>query len=293
MEDAMMDDAETSWGPAEAAALDRCLLAPGFASRGITKPGPPRLTRTIETEIIPRLLLAHMEEPSSSPPVDETGLAQADIEFFALVVIDARHDRTMDHIDRVRAHGHSLQVIFLDLLAPTARRLGDMWTEDLCTFTDVTIGLTRLQRALRELGAAFENEAPPQIRGRILLMPAPGEQHSFGLSMLETFFCQAGWDVCGGATKAPSELLRLAKDEWLDVIGLSLSSDVFYDPARNLLAALRTASRNPSTVVMVGGRYFTDRPEHATAIGADTMAYDAPDALRQANAQLKIRLARC
>ena len=293
MGDAVRDDAGTSWGPAEAAAMDRCLAVPGFANRATKTSGSPRLVRTIETEIIPRLLLAHLEESCRPQSSGLPGLQPADIETFARIVIDPHRDATMDHIGHVRAFGHSLPVVFLDLLAPTARRLGDMWVEDLCSFTDVTIGLSRLQQALRELGSAFENEVRPEIRGRILLAAAPGEQHSFGLSMLETFFRHAGWEVCGGTTYTPSELLRLARDEWLDAIGLSLSSDVFYDPARDLLTSLRTASRNPSTVVIVGGRYFTDNPEHATAIGADTMAYDAPDALRQADASLKVRLARC
>lgn len=292
MGDAMYDDAGTSWGPAEAAAMDRCLSAPGFASREMRTPPLPRLTRTIETEIIPRLLLAHLEE-ARSPSSELPGLTPADIEVFARIVIDPNRDRTMKHIDHVRSFGHPLPVVFLDLLAPTARLLGDMWNEDICTFTDVTIGLSRLQQALRELGPAFENEARPEIRGRILFAAAPGEQHSFGLSMLETFFRQAGWDVCGGASHEPPELLRLARDEWLDVIGLSLSSDLLCAQIRDLVATLRKASRNPSTLVIVGGRYFTDNPGHATEVGADTMAYDAPDALRQAEACLRIKLARC
>lgn len=293
MGDAMYDDARTPWGPAEAAAMDRCLSAPGFSKRGMRTPGLPQLTRTIETEIIPRLLLAHLEQPCRPPSCGLPGLMPADIEVFARIVIAPHRDGTMDHIEHVRSFGHSLQVVFLDLLAPAARLLGEMWTEDLCSFTDVTIGLSRLQQAMRELGSAFENEVRPEIRGRILLAAAPGEQHSFGLSMLETFFRHAGWEVCGGATYAPSELLRLARDEWLDAIGLSLSSDLLYDQVRELLPALRKASRNPSTVVIVGGRYFTDNPEHATEVGADTMAYDAPDALRQADARLRVKLASC
>ena len=293
MGDAMYDDAGTSWGPAEAAAMDRCLSAPGFGTREARESGSPRLIRTIEAEIIPRLLLAHLEEPGRPAPSDRPGLTSVDIEALATIVIAPDRDGTMAYLGEIRALGHSLQVVFLDLMAPAARLLGDMWDNDVCTFTDVTIGLSRLQQALRELGTAFENEVRPEIRGRILLAAAPGEQHSFGLSMLETFFRQAGWDVCGGTGYTPSELLRLARDEWLDVIGFSLSSDGLYDQVRDLMTTLRKASRNPSTLVIVGGRYFTEHPGHATEIGADTMAYDAPDALRQADACLKIKLARC
>lgn len=51
-----------SWGPAEQAALDRCLTVPGLAERRASRLAPIRLSRTIETEIIPRLLLAHLGE---------------------------------------------------------------------------------------------------------------------------------------------------------------------------------------------------------------------------------------
>ncbi|NJK90043.1 MAG: cobalamin B12-binding domain-containing protein [Myxococcales bacterium] len=87
-------------------------------------------------------------------------------------------------------------MIFLDLLAPVARLLGDLWLIDLCTFTDVTIGLSRLQQLVRELAPAFEDGH--DLRGfghRALLAPAPGEQHTFGMHLVEEFLRRAGWDV--------------------------------------------------------------------------------------------------
>ncbi len=293
MGDVTYGGTKASWGPAETAAMDRCLSVPGLSARAKASRASPQLSRTIETEIIPRLLLAHLQEPDAVPASTRPALDPAEIEAFATTVLEHDPARMMGHVESLRIAGHSLHALFLDLLAPTARRLGEMWEEDRCSFTDVTIGLSRLQQVLRELAPAFENEARPEIRGRILLAASPGEQHAFGLSMLETFFRRAGWDVCGGPSHSPPELLRFAREEWLDVIGLSLSSDVLYGQAQELLRSLKKASRNPSTVVIVGGRYFTDHPDHAADVGADTMAYDAPDALRQADACLRIKLARC
>lgn len=199
----------------------------------------------------------------------------------------------MAQVDALRSAGHSLEAVFLDLLSPTARLLGDMWRDDLCSFTDVTIGLSRLQQVLRELSPPFESESGPQMRGRILLAATPGEQHSFGISMLETFFRRAGWDVCGGGTQSGAELLDCARDERLDAIGLSLSSDLLHGHLSALISALRKASQNPSVYVMVGGRYFIDHPDHAIAVGADAAASDAPDALRRADVCLGFQVARC
>ena len=283
--------AGASWGPAEQAAMDRCLSVPGLSER--RHQAPIRLSRTIETEIIPRLMLAHQGASQDRAHPAPPEIAPADVTDFTLTVLERDLEVALAVVEGIRARGHTTEAVFLHLLAPTARLLGDMWRDDLCTFTDVTIGLSRLQQVLRELSSGFENEARPDPRGRILLAAVPGEQHSFGVSMLESFFRRAGWDVCGGATSSQSELLGCARDEWLDAIGLSLSSDLLYGRIQSLIPLLRSTSRNPSLLVMVGGRYFTDHPDHATEVGADAAATDAPDALRRADACLGFTLARC
>lgn len=282
-----------SWGPAEQKAVDRCLSVPGLSANPPPREPPRRLSRMIEAEIIPRLLLAHLGEADGAEPPARPVLTSADVRDFTRIILEQDIAAARSHVESLREAGHAIEAMLLDLLALTARFLGDMWAADLCSFTDVTIGLSRLQQVLRELSPTFENEEPPRTCGRILLAAAPGEQHSFGLSMLESFFRRAGWDVCGGGTADRRELLRLARDEWFDAIGVSLSSDVLYGPVEALIHALRKASRNRSVLVMVGGRYFADHPDRATLIGADVAASDAPDALRRAEACLSVELARC
>ena len=262
-------EAEVSWGPAEQKAVDRALSAPGLSARRDAREAPRRLSRTIETEIIPRLLLAHIEETHATAARSGLALTPAEVRDFTRILLENEVGAAVSHLALIRADGHAIEAIFLDLLAPTARLLGDMWAADLCSFTDVTIGLSRLQQVLRDLCPTFETEEPPRARGRILLAAAPGEQHSFGLAMLESFFRRAGWDVCGGETRSPQELLRLAREDHFDAIGVSLSSDVLYESVRTLIPTLRAASRNPSVLMLVGGRYFVDHPDHATLIGAN------------------------
>lgn len=293
MEDLGRIDMEVSWGPAEQAAIDRCLSVPGLSERSIQKNPPVRLSRTIETEIIPRLMLAHLPQPGARPGHPESRPTPADVADFARIVLECDLDAVLGHVEMYRKEGYSLEVLFLNLLGPAARLLGDMWDADLCTFGDVTIGLSRIQQVLRQLSARFESEARPDMRGRILLAAMPGEQHSLGISMLESFFRRAGWEVCGGPSCTRAELVALARDEWLDAIGLSLSSDLLLKDVRATIQALRRASRNRSVLVFVGGRYFVDHPDRATEVGANATASDAPDALRQAESCLSFSLARC
>ena len=87
----------------------------------------------------------------------------------------------------------SVESIFLDLLAPAARQLGTQWEADVTDFANVTLGVSRLQRIMRRLGDTFLQRDQPRQRGEsALLTIIPGEQHSFGLSMVAEFFRRAG-----------------------------------------------------------------------------------------------------
>ena len=49
--------------------------------------------------------------------------------------------------------GLPVERVLLDLLAPSARLMGEMWTADQVSFVDVTLGLSRIQQMLRQLRA--------------------------------------------------------------------------------------------------------------------------------------------
>ena len=55
--------------------------------------------------------------------------------------------------------------IFLDLLAPTARRLGEMWETDTTDFANVTLAVSRLQRIMRHLGETFADADAVHVAG--------------------------------------------------------------------------------------------------------------------------------
>ncbi len=83
---------------------------------------------------------------------------------------------------------------FLLLLAGAARRFGELWEADLCDFVDVTIGLRQLHLLLSTVSSEVEAEVDiaPDAR-RVLLLPAPGETHGFGIAMVQYSFRAAGW----------------------------------------------------------------------------------------------------
>ncbi len=244
------------------------------------------LTRTVELDVIPQLLKAYARPavavlPAAAPLLvttvhvaDLVGLVLARGEPEAVAFVEAMHDQ-----------GAAAESIHLDLLAPAARRLGEMWDNDLCDFTEVTIGLWRLQNTMRELSPSFQRS--PEIRSdgpRVLLVPLPGETHTFGLSMVYEFFRRAGWNAWRGQVAGSADLRAMVRREWVEVIGFSLACDDKLDVVRAEIRSVRRASKNPALGVLVGGPGFTANPLLAAQVGADDTATDGQQAVLQAQA---------
>lgn len=248
------------------------------------------LARALETEVIPRLVLSRQDAGSATPSM-APGPGPEDVS--ALVELAIRGDLVgaMTLIGTLRARDVSLERIYLDLLAPTARKLGDMWAEDRCDFTTVTIGLCCLQQLVLENHHAFgPRHGQRGAARRILLAPVPGEQHSFGLLMVSEFFRRQGWEVSSGTGTTARELVAVVRRQWFGVIGFTMASDSRLDALAALIRDVRRASRNPNIGILVGGQAFLERPELAGLVGADATATDGQQAVLKAETLLALLL---
>jgi MerR family transcriptional regulator, light-induced transcriptional regulator len=236
------------------------------------------LAKAIENEIIPRLMLAHRADSNATPArptVPEKEVSLKDIEDFSRLVMSSDDHLAQLCVEAMRARGVSVEAIYLNLLAPVAQHLGKLWDQDLCDFTEVTLGLGRLHRVLRELSPAFSPPAdkPANCR-RILLLPAPGEQHTFGLVMVAEFFRRAGWDVAGGPWEAGADPSVMVKHEWFDVVGFSLANERHLSELGHCIRAIRKSALNQQIGIMVGGPTFSAHPEFAEQVDADISSAD-------------------
>lgn len=235
------------------------------------------IVRTIEQDIIPRLVQAHraVQEPAAPAAPAVVQVAHVDVLAFVQAVLAPEDSRWQALTDRLLAEGLPVGDIYLRLLAPAAQELGRMWDEDLCSFTDVTVAVGRIQRVLRSLSPAFGREVDhPQNGRRVLLVPAPGEQHTFGLAIVAEFFRRAGWEVVGDTEARSADPAALVRSEWFDVIGVSVGSDARLDWLKSGIGAIRNASRNRSIGVLVGGPSFAADPARVREVGADGTAID-------------------
>lgn len=185
-------------------------------------------------------------------------------------------------VDVLVARGTPRSELYLNLLAPAARMIGDMWQDDECSFADVTMVVARLHQILNGLRDEQPVSAPLPDAPTILLSAAPGEQHSFGIAVVETLFQEAGWQTHLSNTNDAEELLEQLRSRRFDAVGFSLSHGDLADVLRATVMRLRSVSVNRDIVVLVGGPSFQSAPDLAQYVGADAEVGAGADAARQA-----------
>ena len=242
------------------------------------------LCKTIEREVLPRLLTAtnlgfNESDSPLSGAVDDLTIAS-----FVRLIIDDDEEQLRAVADRVILLTGGREALLNDLLKPAAELLGTMWERDSCDFMTVTLGVYRLNQIMRETATeGMEFLRAPGFEHRILLLPAPGEQHSFGISMVSDAFREGGWCVRSAPAVTRRQILRLVKDEWFDVLGLSVSSDRWLKGMPSCIRAVRAASCNPEVYIMVGGGAITRCTERSRFLGADSAVGDPTEAVKEAN----------
>ena len=244
-----------------------------------------RLMRTIEGEIVPRLVLARRVAQATATADASAGRRPDAADVTELVRLLLAHDVGVAsaYVETIRQRGASFEAVCLCLLAPAARELGLLWEADECDFMQVTVGLCGLHHLLRELSPAFHHEsAEPKIERNILLAPLPGDQHTFGITLVGEFLRKAGWQVWCEFSSSTDQLLQVVRSHWFAAVGLSVGSETRVEELARVIQAIRHASRNRSVGIMVGGPLLVARPEAAVMMGADATALDGPMAVQRA-----------
>lgn len=267
--------------------IDICEVVEGPVSNCIS------LSVILENLVIPELI-AQRSGPGNR--ISDQGLAETigtdrkrpitkgDIESFTALSLDAETSTLLDFIDNCLATGSSIENIYVDLLAPAARRLGDLWDNDQTDFVDVTMGLWRLQEVLRELTLRIP---PPHVPGQgqrcALFSTLPGEQHSLGTLMVAECFLRAGWGAEVLMEPTQAELTAKIVNEHYDMVGLTISKDCPTGTLTGLIRTIRSVSRNSGIRIMIGGRFVNMQTELVDQCGADGSAVDAVSAVQFAN----------
>ena len=250
------------------------------------------LLRTIEGEVIPRLILAHRAGADGNRCDDLSSPLRpgsSEVVELARIVLRGSAAEALSYLRGLQTLGMSTETIYLELLAPVARHFGTRWEDETSDFVEVTVGLKRLQDLAHQLSDAnVESQAPAKVGRRALFVALPKEQHVFGTQLVGEFLRRAGWDVWDAPGANEPDILSLVGREWFAVVGFSISTASQLPPLAALIRKVRRASVNRNIRVMVGGLPFAKHPDRVTKVGADATAIDGKDAVERAEQLLEL-----
>ena len=282
-----MDGREANGGPTTSVdlLLKRYALPEGpAASASARQRRIALLTQTIHTQILPKLALTHRNDattaqaPHPGPLIDDTELSN-----FTTIVLANNLQAGTTRMEELVARGAALADICLSVLTPTARRLGELWDDDLCSFVDVTAGLGTLHTIMYRLRELCAPALPIRdMSRRILFASLAVNQHTFGLQMVTEVFRHAGWDVTVETAAAEADLPDIVRSNWFAIAGLSIAGNAQTRTLGQTIRAIRQASSNQTIGILVGGPVFDTQPDLARRIGADVDACDAKQAVLRA-----------
>jgi methanogenic corrinoid protein MtbC1 len=239
------------------------------------------LAQMVEGDIIPRLMLAHKthrDQNNGQTMSKQIGTdAVADL---ALILLTHEVDDVESILQAYLNSGLRLDEVYVDLMAPAARYMGEMWEDDRASFSDVTIGLGRLQTLLHRLGDSYGNDEDVRsdLASGLFVTPA-GEMHSFGIRMVDELFKRAGWRTLCEPNSRINDILAIVGSESFHILGIGISSEAQVPFVKELIRQVRKTSHNRHILVMVGGSYIVEQPNLAASIGADFSASDGREAI--------------
>jgi MerR family transcriptional regulator, light-induced transcriptional regulator len=258
------------------------------------------LSMLLENLVIPKLIADRdkrdnwLHMPGLSQAAQTTrqrAITDSDVEEFTRLSVSGEAHALLDFVDRCLETGSSVETVYVELLAPAARRLGEYWEADSEDFVGVTMGLWRIQEILRELTLRIPPKSRPGHGQRSALFSMmPGEQHSFGTLMVAECFQRAGWDTDVLIEPTQSELTGKIAKQHYDLIGLTVSCDCSTATLSSVVNAIKAVSPSPHVRIMLGGRVINEQPELVDECGADATAVDATSAVALADRLVPVKM---
>jgi methanogenic corrinoid protein MtbC1 len=240
--------------------------------------------QTIEGEIIPRLMLVHRVRLDGPAEAAARGLRPGpdDVDTLAGLVLARETGPAVAFVEALLLRGVPLEAVYLELVAPAARRLGALWDDDQLDFVQVTLGLCGLQQIVQRLGPTCSGAEPASPASRALLASLAGDHHTLGLRLVGDLFRRGGFEATDLPAAPQAEIIAAVRREPFDLFGLSVACDDGIGHAASIIAAARRVSRNPAIRVLVGGPAFAGQPGRVAEVGADATARDGLEAVARA-----------
>jgi len=172
-------------------------------------------------------------------------------------------------VESALASGVSPEDIYVRLLGPALRRIGEGWHEGTVSVAEEHQATAAATKIIGRLGPRFSRRG--RRRGKVVLGTPPGERHGLGVAIVADLLRGAGWEVIELGADIPIDefVSAVSKAAPVAAVAISLSNTVVLDVATELIHAIKDAALVP---VVVGGPAVTAETAHD--LGADGWASD-------------------
>ena len=183
-------------------------------------------------------------------------------------------------IEMAIEYGATPAEIYLDVLAPTQAKLGEMWHEGIINVaqehfaTAITMQMMDLQRL------SAKPRSPLGVRA--IVVPVEGDQHFIGARMLADLLLMDGWDVDFFWHSTPArDLAEYVQQRRVHILALSSTMTEFLPYAKSVAVELKKL-KPPRPKVLLGGAALKATDVSPDDLGADAIVTDLLDAVGQA-----------
>lgn len=225
-------------------------------------------------EVIKRLSSASGPKAIDQPSADQ-------IEHLCHALLCENELAGAQFIQDAQSEGASIEAVYLNYLAPAARTLGEWWNDDLVTFTDVTLGTSRMYAIMRALRHQFSSGIQVDVKSAVFVS-VPGETHTLGVSMAADLFQKMGWDIDLKIGRLHDELIAEIAQTDAAIIGISFGGEHSLSALARLVIAIRIVK--PHTFVVVSGSMVDETRQAIELMDVDGLASDIDDAKHLMNA---------
>lgn len=242
------------------------------------------IERLVAMNIIPEL-----KSLQSGSPVEGFGNYSSyrrptddEVILFSDIAINCDTDASLKFILMLMDRGVPIESIYLDLISPAAKFLGEMWIEDRCDFAHVTLGSACLQRTLSLLSEKFASHRDMLTNRSALIMTMPGDQHTLGPALASEFLRRYGWDIECVFPETENDVYDALNSQKFNMVGFSIAHEKDLEVLPNIVSNVREEVGDRGIGIIAGGNAVQENPESLENIDIDDIASDGRETVIRA-----------
>jgi excisionase family DNA binding protein len=179
-------------------------------------------------------------------------------------------------IESAMAAGMSLEEVYLDLLTPALRSIGDRWATTEVSVADEHLASAITLRLVGRLGPRFARRG--RKRGTIIAAAPDGDTHSLPVALFADLLRGRGFRVMDLGGDVPRDSLAAVVAGTGNLLAVCLGSTTL-DNEGSLVDTIASVRAVSGVTVLAGGQAITDQ-DHARAVGADDGGMSTAEALQ-------------